>query len=170
VTGPLGPVEVLGQNHQLDGFRCSSFEQTSWLIQYARQSNSGGMTRVFVVNDQGLGRVVGYYALAAAAMATVDVPGRLTVGAGGYQMPLVLLARLGRDQERSGSGLGARLLVDAFQRVDRLSRELGFKALLIDVETEQAKAWYMSLAAFDENPANPLQLFLLMKDLRRAIP
>ena len=49
------------------------------------------------------------------------------------------------------------------------SKIIGARALLIDAETEQAKQFYLHVGEFEESPLNPLQLCLLMKDLRRAL-
>jgi len=41
--------------------------------------------------------------------------------------------------------------------------------MLIHAESQDAKAFYLNFAEFEESPWDPLQLVLLMKDLRRAL-
>jgi hypothetical protein len=53
--GLLAARLLVGDRHDLTGFRCRSSEQTEWLPRYARQSASTGTTRVFVVNRLGPG-------------------------------------------------------------------------------------------------------------------
>lgn len=127
------------------------------------------MSRVFVVRRLVDGNVVGYYALTTGSVLNADAPLRLTKGAGHYDIPVVVLTRLGVDLSEQGRGLGRALVVDAFRRVDRISGEVGVRALLIHAEHEAARSFYMGLASFEQSPVDDLQLVLLLKDLRRAI-
>jgi len=43
------------------------------------------------------------------------------------------------------------------------------RALLVHAKDERARDYYLRLAEFESSPTDPLHLFLLMKDLRRAI-
>jgi GNAT superfamily N-acetyltransferase len=127
------------------------------------------MSRVFVVRRLEDERVVGYYALTTGSMLNAEAPLRLTQGAGRYDIPVVILTRLGVDVTEQGQGLGRALVVDAFRRVDRIADDVGVRALLIHAEDEAARAFYRRLASFEESPDDPLQLLLLLKDLRKAI-
>jgi hypothetical protein len=92
------PPELLAARHQLAGFRCRSEEQTTWLVEVARQAHGTGTTRVFVVTEVDQTAVVAYYASCMASVAIADLPERLRRGAGRYPQPIALLARLGVDQ------------------------------------------------------------------------
>ena len=54
------PPELLTGRHQLEGFRCRSEEQTTWLVETARQAHGTGTTRVFVVTEVDQPHVVAY--------------------------------------------------------------------------------------------------------------
>jgi hypothetical protein len=56
------PPELLAARHQLDGFRCCSREQTTWLVEFAKQAPGTGTTRVFVVTEIAQPVVVACYA------------------------------------------------------------------------------------------------------------
>jgi hypothetical protein len=43
------------------------------------------------------------------------------------------------------------------------------RALLIHCENDTTRDFYLRLAKFDASPTDPLHLFLLMKDLRKAL-
>lgn len=162
-------VESLAAGHSTDAFDCGSDAQTTWLRRHAVQSHLGGMSRVFVVRRLDDDRVVGYYALTTGSVMKVDAPMRATQGTGQYDIPVVILTRLGVDVSEQGQGLGRALVVDALRRVDRIAEEVGVRALLIHAEDEAARAFYLRLASFEESPVDPLQLLLLLKDLRKAI-
>ena len=162
-------VEELTPEHAVDEFDCGSDAQTTWLRRHALQSHLGGMSRVFVVRRLSDDRVVGFYALTAGSVLNQDAPLRLVQGAGQYDIPVIVLTRLGVDLSEQGRGLGKALFVDAFRRIDRVAHEIGVRALLIHAEDEKARAFYLRLAAFQESPIDELQLLLLSKDLRKAV-
>jgi hypothetical protein len=76
---------------------------------------------------------------------------------------------VGVDLSCQGLGLGKALVVDALRRVAAASEVIGVRALLIHCENDTARDFYLRLAKFDASPTDPLHLFLLMKDLRRAL-
>lgn len=162
-------VEDLSTKHSVDEFDCGSDAQTTWLRRHALQSHLGGMSRVFVVRRLGDDVVAGFYALTAGSVLKQDAPLRMIQGAGQYDIPVIVLTRLGVDLSEQGRGLGKALLVDALRRVDRVAHEIGVRALLIHAEDEEARNFYLRLAAFEESPVDELQLLLLLKDLRKAI-
>lgn len=70
---------------------------------------------------------------------------------------------------RQGLGLGRALVADALRRVAAASEVIGVRALLIHCENDAARDFCLRLAKFDASPTDPLHLFLLMKDLRKAL-
>jgi ribosomal protein S18 acetylase RimI-like enzyme len=171
VTGGLSPVMPLATAHLVAGFDCGSAAQSEWLVRHALQAHQSGTSRVYVVTgdaDEGR-RVLGYYALAAGSVAPSAAPQRLAQGAGRYHWPIVILTRLGVDLSCQGAGLGRALVVDALRRVAAAAEVIGVRALLIHCENDQARDFYQRLAKFDASPTDPLHLFLLMKDLRKAL-
>jgi GNAT superfamily N-acetyltransferase len=169
------PPELLAARHQLAGFRCRSVEQTTWLVELAKQAHGTGTTRVFVVTEVNQTAVVAYYAWCMASIAIADLPERLRRGAGRYPQPIALPARLGVDQRHEGQGLGAALLLDVITRVASLSEAslseaIGCRGLLVHAESEQARSFYEHLIPeFSSSPTDPLHLLLRLKDIRRTL-
>lgn len=171
MSGRFDPVEPLAKTHVLDGFDCGSAAQSSWLTVHALQAHQSGSSRVYVVtgDDDERRRVVGYYALAAGSVAQAQAPQRMTQGTGRYHQPVVILTRLGVDVSVQGAGLGRALVVDALRRVAAAGEVIGVRAVLIHCENDSARDFYLSLAKFEAGPTDPMHLFLLMKDLRKAV-
>ena len=164
------PPELLSARHQLAGFRCRSEEQTTWLVEVARQAHGTGTTRVFVVTEVDQPQVAAFYAWCMASVAIADLPERLRRGSGRYPQPSALLARLGVGERHEGQGLGAALLLDAITRVAGLSEAIGCRGLLVHAESEQARSFYEHLIPeFERSPTDPLHLHLLLKDIRRTL-
>lgn len=163
--------EPLDATHDIEGFDCRSSAQTEWLLNQALQAQRGNSSRVFVVRRLSDNKVVGCYSLIAGSVSREVAPARLLKGAGRYDsIPVIVLARLGVDRSEQGQGLGRSLVQDALLRVNQVADEIGFRAVLIHAETEDAKAFYLHLAEFDESPVDPLQLCLLLEDLRVSLP
>ncbi|GIF51797.1 hypothetical protein DFJ67_1652 [Asanoa ferruginea] len=164
-------VESLSPAHALDGFDCGSAAQSEWLVDHALQAHRAGLSRVYVVRgvDDDEDRVVGFYALAAGSVAPASASRRMMQGAGRYYQPVVILTRLGVDKTVQGVGLGRALVVDALRRVAGAAEVIGVRALLIHCESESARDFYLTLAKFEPSPTDPMHLFLLIKDLRRAV-
>jgi GNAT superfamily N-acetyltransferase len=161
---------LLDANHVLDGFSCASVEQTECLIRHARRSMASNSTRVLVVTPDGSRRVVAYAAWTMAQIAITDAPARLRKGAGRYPQPVALLARLGVDEEHTGRGLGAALLLDIIRRAAAIGAEIGCRGLLVHCESEAARSFYEHLVPeFERSPTDPLHLVLLMKDITRTL-
>jgi GNAT superfamily N-acetyltransferase len=164
-----GP-DPLSSGHVLSGFECRSQEQTDWLHQHARQANSIGTTRVFVIADDE-DAVVAYYAWCMASVGDLTcLPPRFRKGVGRYPQPVALLARLGVDIRHEGRGLGRVLLADIVKRTILLSDEIGCRGLLVHCETDEAKKFYLHLVpAFTPSPTDPMHLYLLLKDIRQSL-
>ena len=174
------PPELLAARHLLTDCRCRSVEQTTWLVEVAKQAHGTGTTRVFVVTEMDQPQVVAYYAWCLASVAIADLPERLRRGAGRTPQPIALLARLGVDQRHEGQGLGAALLLDVITRVASLreanlreaslSEAIGCRGL-VHAEPKQARSFYEHLIPeFSSSPIDPLHLLpLLLKDIRRTL-
>jgi GNAT superfamily N-acetyltransferase len=159
----------LTPEHATSSFDCGSDAQTQWLRRHALQAQQSGSSRVYVAVEPGTDRVVGYYALAAGSVELRDATARLTKGIGRHPIPVVILTRLGVDRSAQGRGLGAALVRDALLRVHQAADVIGVRSLLIHAESDGARAFYEHLAEFEPSPTDPLHLFLLLKDLRRAL-
>lgn len=170
MSRPYRAPEPLTDRHETSTFDCRSIEQTDWLRRHARQSDSAGTTKVFVVTEVDSSVVVAYYGWCMAQLSSGGSPARLRKGAGRYPQPIALLARLGVDTVHEGHGLGAALLQDVFARVLELSEDIGCRGLLVHSESDEARDLYQHLVPeFEPSPTDDLHLVLLMKDIRRTL-
>jgi GNAT superfamily N-acetyltransferase len=164
-----GPVEPLSLEHETGDFDCGSEAQTSWLQRHALQAHRSDSSRVYVCLA-GTRRVAGFYALAAGSIAHESSPPRIAKGLGRYPVPVVILTRLGVDLAEQGRGLGSALVRDALLQVASIADRVGARALLIHAETPAAVGFYQRLEPrIEVSPTDPLDLILLLKDLRDAL-
>ncbi len=134
-----------------------------WLKRRALANQSSGASRTFVVADQD-GRVCGYYALAAGAvalqLATSSVRRNMP-----DPVPVMVLARLAVDRSTQGQHLGASLLQDAVNRVVAVSQNAGVRALLVHALHERAKQFYEHYG-FQPSPTHAMTLMLRLSSVK----
>ena len=153
----LGAPEPLTSGHLLDAFDCGEPVLDEWLRRRALGNQACGASRTFVVTDLS-GRVMGYYALAAGAVAhdTATSAVRRNMP---DPVPVLVLGRLAVDRQAQGMALGAALLQDAVRRAIGVSADAGVRALLVHALSEQAKRFYLHFG-FQASTLHPMTLML----------
>jgi GNAT superfamily N-acetyltransferase len=111
--------------------------------------------------------VIGFYSLVVGEVEFDGAPERLARGLARHPIPLMVLARLAVDIHWQGKGVGAGLLKDAMLRTLNVADIVGIRALAVHAKDESAVSFYRHFD-FMPSPTDPLHLFLLLKDLRRA--
>ena len=162
----LAPPEALDAGHGLDGFDCGKSSLDDWLVHHARQSQTSGSAKTYVVTDGA--RVVGYYSLTVGQIDTLEAPDRVRKGMGSYPIPVVILARMAVAQPDHGRGIGVGMLQDAIRRTLAIAEQAGVRALLTHPINEEASRFYLRFG-FEPSPAREQQLLLLLKDARRLL-
>ena len=165
MTAPLSAIEKLAPDHDLSVFDCGKPALDDWLKRFALASQAAEAVQSYVVCRGKI--VVGYYALAAGSVVRETVPGRVARGLARHPVPVVVLARLAVDRHEHGRGIGSALLKDALLRIARAADVIGVRAVLVHAKDEDARAFYERFD-FEASPVDPLQMSLLMKDLKRA--
>jgi predicted N-acetyltransferase YhbS len=124
-----------------------------------------GASRCFVTCRDG--RVVGFYALASAAVAHADAPGKVRRNMPD-PVPVILLSRLAVDLKNQSKGVGSHLLRDEIARCVQAADSIGVRAILVHALHDEARTFYAHFE-FEPPPTDPLHLMLLMKDARALI-
>jgi GNAT superfamily N-acetyltransferase len=138
------------------------------LVEHASGADAAGSARTYVVVDKREDRVVGYYALTVASLEREEATGRASRGMPRHPIPAMLLARLAVDESVQGQGVGATLLADAMQRTLLVAEETGIRLLLVHAVNEDARRFYLDYG-FEPSPSDPMNLQLLVKDIRATI-
>ena len=160
-----GP-QPLGPQHRLEGFECGKPALSDWLLRHARQAQSAGSAKTFVVTDDD--RVVAYFSLTVGQINTLEAPERDRKGMGQYPLPVVVLARLAVSQQHQGRGIGIGLMQDAIRCTVLIAEQAGIRALLTHPIDAEATRFYTRFG-FIASPLREQQLLLLPKDARRWI-
>lgn len=162
----LSPTGKLSPDHVVAGFDCGVPALNEWLARFALVNQASGTSRTYVTLRSN--RVVGYYAVSAGSVLREESPERVAKGLSRHPVPVAVIARLAVDQSEHGKGAGAALLKDALVRIVSAADIIGVRAVLVHAKDDKARAFYERFD-FVSSPVDPLQLFLPMKDLRRAL-
>jgi GNAT superfamily N-acetyltransferase len=163
----LRAIEKLRKDYEVEGFDCGKEVLNRFLRQHPWANSQANAAQTYVLAEGK--KVLGYYSLAAGSVTHDGAPRRVAAGLARHPISVVLLARLAVDKTLLKQGIGAALLKDALVRVSNAAGIVGARALLVHAKDEEAKSFYEHID-FEPSPSDPLHLFLLMKDIRAAIP
>lgn len=153
----LAAPEPLSIGHRIDTFDCGEPVLDEWLRKRALGNQSSGASRTFVVADSS-GRVMGYYALAAGAVAHETATSAVRRNMPD-PVPVLVLGRLAVDRQAQGMKLGASLLQDAVKRAIGVSADAGIRALLVHALSDPAKQFYLQYG-FQASTLHPMTLMM----------
>ena len=156
---------LLDDSHQIAAFDCGVSPLDDWLKRRARANAASGASHTYVACDGA--QVVGYYALAAGAVAVTATPGRFRRNMPD-PIPVIVLGRLAIDRTWAGKGLGRALFRDAGLRALQAADIIGVRGVLVDAISDDAKAFYLALGMV-ESPLAPMTLMMTLADLRASI-
>ena len=159
-------IEKLNQAHGLSEFDCSNATLDTWLKRYAWTNLRAETAKTYVAHRGG--RVLGYHALVAGSVQKHEAPERIAQGIANHPVGVILLARLAVDKSEHGKGLGKALLRDALGRIAQAADVVGVRSVLVHAIDEAARKFYLH-HGFQPSPVDPMQLMMLMKDLRASL-
>jgi len=162
---PISPPEKLSSEHDLSQFQCGEPTLDDWLRRRALQNEESGASRTYVICVGN--RVVGYYALAAGAVAHAEAPGRIRRNMPD-PVPVMVIGRLAVDQTAQGRALGPALLRNGVLRTVLAAEIAGIRAILVHAISERAKRFYEKWG-FIASPVEPMTLMITVAQAREAM-
>jgi GNAT superfamily N-acetyltransferase len=134
-------VEPLDAQHNRSDFECGVEPLDRYLKQQASQDMRRRIAALFVLVDQDIDSIAGYYTLAATAIRLAELPQEITKKLPKYPLvPATLLGRLAVDQRYQGQGVGSFLLMDALRR--SFNSEIASMAVVVDAKDDKARDFY----------------------------
>lgn len=157
------PVRKLTAADAVDAFDCGQLALNQFLQRYALVNQRANSAQTYVCCKAG--QVVGFYSLVVGSVEPGEVPARVMKGQARHPVPVMIVARLAVDRMHQGKGLGRALLKDALLRTLQAADIAGIHTVLVHAKDEAACQWYESWE-FEASPTDPLQLYLMIKDLK----
>ena len=162
-------IEQLGKDHERSDFSCGKSSLDDFIRSRVSQYEKRRLGKTFVAVRQDSKQVLGFYTLAAGAVAFKQLPSDRSRKLPRHPVPVVLLARLAVDKSIQGLRLGEALLLDALQRSLDLSQGLGIHAVEVDAIDETAAAFYAKygFSPLIDNPLHSHLPITTLEDLLR---
>jgi GNAT superfamily N-acetyltransferase len=161
----IGPPERLSGEHDLSGFDSGEPLLDDWLRRRALQNEASGASRTYVVCAGK--RLLGYYTLAAGAIAHAHAPGRVKRNMPD-PAPVMVLGRLAVDKTLHRRGIGVGLLRDAILRTVQAAEIAGIRAILVHAISEDAKRFYESWG-FIASPVDPMTVMITVAEAVKVL-
>lgn len=152
-------IEQLAKDHERSSFTCGKSPLDDFIRSGASQYEKRRLGKTFVAIRPDARKVLGFYTLAAGAVAYERLPTDKSRKLPKHPVPVVLLARLAVDHSSKGLRLGEMLLLDALQRALDLSEGLGIHAVEVHAIDEAAATFYVKYG-FEPLLDDPLHLYL----------
>lgn len=152
--------------HDRAGFDCGASLLNDWLATRANQFEKKVLARTYVLVEDGLAIVKGYYALSNHTVVYDSLPEDQAKGLPRIDVPVVLIGKLAVDRSVQGQRLGEFLLIDALRRAEYLAAKIGIRAVEVDAIDESARSFYLRYG-FISLSDDPRHLFLAMSVIRK---
>ena len=160
-------IETVSRDHNRSGFDCGNDALNQYLKKIARQHLNKGLSRTFVLVDDNIPtEILGFFTLVSCEIFVDKLP-RKYAKKYPSKAPAAKLARLAVAKDRQRQGLGTHMMINAVERVIKVSQDLGIIGFFVDAKDNKAKAYYEQFG-FIQLPDNPLELFLPLATLRNV--
>ena len=156
-------IEVLSGRHACVSFDCGNEELNTFLRHYARQNSRANLSRTFLLVTGEGPDILGYFTLAAGALARERFP---EAGFPTYPVPVAVLARLAVVRDHQGHGLGEKLLFAALARVGESAQgSLPVYAVVVDALTPSVVSFYTRYGFRPLAGDDPLHLYIPIRQV-----
>ena len=162
--------------HDRAGFSCGVARLDNFLKRTARKHQTADFTRVWVATPADRPSIAGYYALNAHSLEIQDLPQTLARGAPrSGAIPAIYLSMIAVDLRQQGRGVGRFLLVDALLRAESAARDVGLKAVILDViddggsEAAKRRQSFYAAMGFKPFPSRHSRMFIPIATVRAAL-
>jgi len=160
-------IELLDQ-HQRSRFDCGEEELNTFLQTLARQQQTKGISKTFVLVDSAKPRtIMGFFSLAACEVVSENLPlswGRKYPS----KAPGAKLARLAVDRKHQRKGYGQLLMIEAMKKTLLVAENIGIIGFFVDANNHASRTYYEQFG-FISFREQPLEMFLPLATLRQAL-
>jgi len=131
------------QNNQRGkSFDCGVHAINEYLKQSPDQPDNQNITSMFTAIKED-NSVLGFYCISATNIEFQDLGEKLIEQLSNYPVSSACIGHLAVDKTMQGYGLGARLLVDALQRIYHAAEEMKLMVVLVHAHNEKSRAFYL---------------------------
>ncbi len=154
MSSHLAKPRLISDTDDLSLFTSTNMDMNDWLQKHAWNNQSSGASKTYIVATTE-GQILGYYSIAAGAVARQSAIRSLRQNAPD-PIPVGVIGRLAVDREWSGRGIGAGLLRDAVVRIAGAAQIIGIRAIIVHSLPESLS--FYTRFGFIESKLEPLLL------------
>lgn len=163
----MAVIQLLGKQHNRDGFDCVNAPLNEFLQSQAGQQQRRGFGKTYVALAEDDSTVIGFVTVSAGQIATASLSSQSKLPR--YPAPILRIGRLAVDSRHQGKGIGQDLLAFALRLAVEFSQRVGLYAVVVDAKHDKAKVFYIKLG-FIACVDNPLCLYLPVATIEHSIP
>ena len=131
------------RSHQRPLFSCGIKLLDEYIHKQVGQDDRRQVAVTYVLNDEILKKIIGYYTLSSTTIEIIDLPDTLSGKLPHYPfLPATLIARLAVDVDYQKQGWGETLLVNALKRAHRASQEVASFSVVVEAINQDAVTFY----------------------------
>lgn len=162
VTEPVTAADVAS------GFRCGQRDLDHFFAKHALANSQKGIGKTFVLRGDGP-RVLGFYTLSMADVASDTVATVWAERLPRYPLPVALIGRLAVHEKAQRRGIGTVLVADAVRRILEAADHLGCIGVIVDAKDDAAIRFYARFGfAMVDSSGWPQRMFLPLMTVRAA--
>lgn len=163
------PIEIqpLGEHHPREAFSCDHEPISDYFRARALSEHDAYKVRIRIAVRAGCDQPLGFCSLAIGALAPKTIKGKLGRKFGNWPIPVVYLAAIAVQSEECRQGIGALLMLDAFERAAKIADMAGTGCMTLDAVNEEKALWYegKQFVRFGEKPDGRIQMFLPLQTI-----
>lgn len=124
--------QPLNSQHDLKDFDCGNDDLNRWFAKVAQQHKDRGISSTFVaVSDNASPEILGFYAIRVAELVKIDLPAQYREHLP-EKLPVFRVGRLAVSIRHQGQRVGESLLLDAIDRITRITQEVGGAGIVVN--------------------------------------
>jgi len=168
-SGEKFSINRLNKSHNREKFSCGVTLLDDYVRKQAGQDTRKHLSVTYILNDEMLNKVAGYYTLSSTTIELSDLPEKLSKKLPRYPLlPATLIGRLAIDQNYQKQGLGEVLLIDALKRANEASEAVASLAVIVEAINVNALRFYKKYN-FKSFLSHKSKLYLPMKVIYKLV-
>ena len=132
----------INSDFDCNGFDCGDQAINASLRQLTGEPGKSGSSPVIAAVDE-RNTINGFYSLTASNIEFSEVPENLADRISTYPVPTVIIDTIAVHRTMQGKGIGARLLIDALQRIHNAVNDIDIMVVMVDAKNERLRAFYL---------------------------
>ena len=136
-------ISKLSESHQRPSFNCGISSLDNYLHKQAGQEGRKSTAITYILNDEIVNKIIGYYTLSSTVIELNELPDKLLRKLPYYPLlPATLIGRLAVDINYQKQGFGTILLLNALHRIQQASQDIASVAVIVDTIDDNALEFY----------------------------